>query len=123
MIGVNRDCPFESELVAITPGELSILPVEVCAVSVENQKSGCQGKVKGYGHQEPIFGRRIRSSDISVSRFKHQRPGLGVVQVEGSDSLKLEQGLEVELDTRSDCGLGWIAALSIVFCLEISTNH
>src|SRR5579863_1326223 len=123
MIGVNRDGPFERELVAITPGELAILPVEICAVSVEDQKSCCQGKVSGYRHQKPIFGSGIRSSDVSVSSLKHKWSGLGVVRVVGSDSFKFEQGFEVKLDTRSQRGLGWIAAFSIVFCLEISTNH
>src|SRR5580658_2497316 len=101
MIGVNRDGPFERELVAITPGELAILPVQVCPVSVEDQKPGRQGKVKSYRHQEPILRSGIRSSDISVSRLEHERSRLGGVRVERSDPFKLEQGFEVELDARS----------------------
>src|SRR6266568_4773362 len=65
MVGMERNRSFEGEFIAIAPGELAVLPVEVGAISVSNQKSCFHRKVKGCRRQEAVVLGLLRSSDVS----------------------------------------------------------
>src|SRR5579863_277914 len=87
VIGVNREPVFDLQTVAIAPREFTTLPIEICTVSVGDQESRLQRKVKGCNWLDAVFCRLVRRRQIAVANRKHQRPGLGVVQIEPCDFL------------------------------------
>ena len=58
---IRIDCKplLECQSVAIAPGELPTLPIQVRAVLVGNQYLGLHGKVRGELQTYPVFGRGI----------------------------------------------------------------
>src|SRR5208282_6875537 len=73
--------------------------------------------------QEAVINGGIRSSNVAVAGFEHERSFLGVIQIEGGDSLQFEDRREEHLNAGPVRNLGRIAAVAVVFHLGIGAEH